>query len=201
MKTNKKDSIKSKALIKNKTSEKKKEVKKKADFENWPNKRNVLFRPGRYKYIRKIDLPKSCVFCAAAKKRISLDSLCVYKSKHSMIVLNKYPYNNGHILILPQKHIGHLLDLSENEYIDLMSLVRTATKAVSDIYKPAAMNLGMNHGAMSGAGIPDHLHFHIVPRWSGDLNFFPLIAETKVVIETLEQTYQHYMSYFKKQES
>lgn len=167
--------------------------------DNWPNKRRVLFRPERYKYIKKIDQPKTCVFCDANQKNIEFDSLCVYKSEHSMILLNKYPYNNGHLLVLPKKHIGELLKLSDVEYADLMETVRVATKAIKEIYNPAAMNLGMNHGALAGAGIPDHLHFHIVPRWSGDLNFFPLIAETKVVIETLEQTYQHFLSYFNKE--
>lgn len=166
--------------------------------DEWPNKRNILFRPERYKYIKKIDLPKTCVFCDAAKNATSFETLCVYKSKHSMILLNKYPYNNGHLLVLPQRHIGELLSLSDEEYLDLMNVVKLGTKTITEIYQPAAMNLGMNHGAMAGAGIPDHLHFHIIPRWSGDLNFFPLIAETKVVIETLEQTYQHFMSYFNK---
>jgi ATP adenylyltransferase len=115
-----------------------------------------------------------------------------------MVLLNKYPYNSGHLLIIPLRHIGELLSLSDEEYNDLMKVVKLATKAMTHIYKPSAMNLGMNHGAMAGAGIPDHLHFHIIPRWSGDLNFFPLIAGTKVVIETLEQTYQHYLSYFKE---
>ena len=94
-----------------------------------------------------------------------------------------------------------MLGLATEEYLDLMNLVKKATRAVSEIYNPAAINLGMNHGAAAGAGIPEHLHFHIIPRWSGDLNFLPLVAETKVVIETLEQTYEHFLSYFKREDS
>ncbi len=157
--------------------------------------KNVLFKPERYKYIRKRIENDGCVFCNSAK-RISLDTLCVYKSKHSMIILNKFPYNSGHLLVLPQSHCGDVLKLSNAEYSDLMETVRVACKAVMSVYAPAAFNMGMNHGSLAGAGIPEHLHFHIIPRWSGDLNFFPLIAQTKVVIETLEQTYQNYMSYF-----
>lgn len=165
----------------------------------WPQPRRILFRPERYNYIKKIDQPKTCVFCDAREKGIQIESLCIYRSKHSMIVLNKYPYNNGHLLVLPQQHIGELLKLTDEEYLDLMTTVKLATKALTKLYAPAAMNLGMNHGTFAGAGIPEHLHFHIIPRWSGDLNFFPLIAETKVVIETLEQTYQRFMSYFSKE--
>jgi ATP adenylyltransferase len=157
--------------------------------------KNVLFKPDRYKYIRKQEKVDGCVFCNSSKA-ISEDTLCVYKSKHSMIVLNKFPYNSGHVLVLPQRHCGDFLKLSPNEYTDLMMTLRLATEAVTDVYAPSAFNLGMNNGSSAGAGIPDHLHFHVIPRWAGDLNFFPLIAQTKVVIETLQQTYQNYMRYF-----
>lgn len=157
--------------------------------------KNVLFKPARYKYIRKQEIVEGCVFCNSSKS-ISLNTLCVYKSDHSMIVLNKFPYNSGHLLVLPQKHGGDLLKLTNDQYADLMATLKLACEAVTDIYAPAAFNLGMNHGASAGAGIPEHLHFHVIPRWAGDLNFFPLIAQTKVVIETLEQTYQNYIGYF-----
>lgn len=157
--------------------------------------KNILFKPDRYKYIRKQENVDGCVFCNSAKS-VSFDTLCVFKSKFSMIVLNKFPYNSGHLLVLPQRHCGDILKLSNEEYSDLMETVRVASTAVMEVYAPAAFNMGMNHGSWAGAGIPEHLHFHIIPRWSGDLNFFPLIAQTKVVIETLEQTYQNYMGYF-----
>lgn len=157
--------------------------------------KNVLFKPDRYKYIRKQEKIEGCVFCHSSKA-ISVETLCVYKSKYSMIVLNKFPYNSGHLLVLPQKHQGDILKLSAAEYTDLMETVKLACQAVTDVYAPAAFNMGMNHGSSAGAGIPEHLHFHIIPRWAGDLNFFPLIAQTKVVIETLEQTYQNYLGYF-----
>ncbi|MBL7542937.1 MAG: HIT domain-containing protein [Bdellovibrionaceae bacterium] len=157
--------------------------------------KNILFKPERYKYIRKKEKVDGCVFCSSSRK-IAFETLCIYKSRYSMIVLNKFPYNSGHLLVLPQRHCGDLLTLSPNEYEDLMSTLRVACKAVTDVYAPSAYNLGMNHGSSAGAGIPDHLHFHVIPRWAGDLNFFPLIAQTKVVIETLEQTYQNYLGYF-----
>lgn len=181
-------------------TEKKRTVKKsstKKKTADWPLKRNVFFRPERSPYILKQNRPAGCVFCVPANESESFDNLCVYKTEHSMVLLNKYPYNSGHILVLPQQHCGDLLKLSDEQYRDLHELLKVCVKAQREIYKPAAANIGLNHGMAAGAGIPDHLHYHIIPRWAGDLNFFPLIAETKVVIENLEQTYSRYFEYFK----
>jgi ATP adenylyltransferase len=113
-----------------------------------------------------------------------------------MVVLNKYPYNSGHLLVLPQRHEGSLFDLSEVEYKDLQDTLRLACQAVTEVYQPAGFNVGLNHGRAAGAGIPDHLHFHVIPRWEGDLNFFPLVTDTKVVIEDLRQTYKKLTQFF-----
>lgn len=164
--------------------------------EVWPSERDVLFRPDRFKYVRKLIKPDGCVFCGAAAKKPSFERLCVHQSAHSMVVINKFPYNSGHLLVLPKRHCGHLLELEADEYGDLMQTLRLAFAAIEELYRPAGLNVGLNHGAVAGAGIPEHLHFHLVPRWAGDLNFFPLIAETKVVIETLEQTWERFRSHF-----
>ncbi len=178
-----------------KTSTKKKSTtSKKADV--WPLARNVFFRPDRHSYVRKMIKPIGCVFCKSASQKLSLDTLCVFKSEHSQIVLNKYPYNTGHVLVLPLRHNGDILNLSDIEYDDLHKTLKIAIAAVKKVYDPNAFNIGLNHGVTSGAGIPDHLHYHLVPRWNGDLNFFPLIAETKVVIETNEQAYKKMTEYF-----
>ncbi len=166
----------------------------------WPMERDVLFRPDRMKYVRKLVKADGCVFCRAAKEKAEFETLCVYKTKHSMVVINKFPYNSGHLLVLPLRHCGDLLKLKEKEYADLNATIRKSMQALKDIYEPGGINLGLNHGAVAGAGIPDHLHYHLIPRWSGDLNFFPLIAETKVLVESLEQTYKRLSSYFKKHE-
>jgi ATP adenylyltransferase len=113
-------------------------------------------------------------------------------------VINKFPYNPGHILVLPLRHCGDLLKLSAEEYTDLQAVLRKCAEAIQTVYSPAGFNLGLNHGAVAGAGIPEHLHYHLVPRWSGDLNFFPLIAETKVVVESLESTYNRLLAFFSK---
>ena len=157
--------------------------------EVWPLERDVLFRPDRLKYVRKLIKEESCVFCRASSEKMSFDTLCVFQTKYSMVILNKFPYNSGHVLILPKRHCGDLLELSKEEWQDLSLLIRRATKVVREVYQPAGLNMGLNHGAVAGAGIPEHLHFHLIPRWAGDLNFFPLIAETKLVIENLETSF------------
>ena len=169
---------------------------------DWPLKRNIFFRPNRLKYVRKLIKDEGCVFCKSAnEKKLSFKTLCVYKTKHSQIVLNKYPYNNGHLLVLPLSHIGNILELSPERFADLHETLRVAMKAIQDLYDPAGFNVGLNHGKAAGAGIPEHIHYHVVPRWNSDLNFFPLIAETKLVIETIEQSYEKFQSYFEKRKS
>ena len=155
----------------------------------WPQERDLMIRPDRYKYVRKLVKPKGCVFCGCAKKKESLETLTLVKTKHSMVVMNKYPYNNGHLLVIPRRHCGEINRLTSEEYTDLMNLLRKAMSVLGKVYGCEGMNVGMNHGAVAGAGIPAHLHWHIIPRWFGDVNFFPLIAETKVVVESLETSY------------
>lgn len=163
----------------------------------WPHERDVLFRPERLKYVRRLLPDEGCVFCNS-KSKISFETLCVHQTKHSQVVMNKYPYNSGHILIVPKKHCGDVQDLSTEEYLDLMGLLKEAMQALNELYRPGGLNVGLNQGSVAGAGIPDHLHFHVIPRWSGDLNFFPLIAETKVMVESLEQTFERLQKHFKK---
>lgn len=198
----KKVTAKAKSTLKKKV--KKTPAKVAAQFkigkEVWPLERDVLFRPDRMKYVRKLIKPEGCVFCRAAMEEPSLETLCVHKTKHSMVVLNKFPYNSGHVLVLPQRHCGDLLKLSEEEFRDLQDTIRKVMAALQEAYEPGGINLGLNHGAVAGAGIPEHLHYHMIPRWAGDLNFFPLIAETKVLVESLEQTYEKLWGILKKYE-
>jgi ATP adenylyltransferase len=169
----------------------------KAGREVWPLERDVLFRPDRFKYVRKLIKPEGCVFCLAAKEQPGFETLCVHKSRHSMIVLNKFPYNSGHVLVIPSRHTGDLTDLTDEESRDLHETLRKAVKGLQQVYEPGGINAGLNMGAVAGAGIPDHLHYHVIPRWSGDLNFFPLVAETKAVIESLEMSFERLLAYFK----
>lgn len=164
----------------------------------WPNERDVLFRPDRAKYIKSKSKIKECVFCYALKKGISYESLLLFVNDNAMAILNKYPYNAGHLLVLPKRHEGRLLKLSDEEFNSTNRLLRFSIEVLQKEYKPKAMNVGLNLGKYSGAGIPDHMHYHIVPRWRGDLNFFPLMSGTKVISEKLKDTYHRLLPYFKK---
>ncbi len=158
--------------------------------------KRVLFRPDRFQYVKEKTKSSTCVFCQAAKAPPAFETLCVYQSQHTMILLNKFPYNSGHLLIVPKEHKGHLLSFTDAQYQDLHATLKIALTAVENLYQPAAINIGLNHGKAAGAGLPDHLHYHLIPRWEGDLNFFPIIAETKAVVEALDQTYKKLSDWF-----
>lgn len=164
----------------------------------WPDERGIVFRPERLKYVRKIIRPKGCVFCTAAKSQTLKNKLVLYRTDDCMVVLNKYPYNNGHILVMPTSHTANLEDLGKKNYLELSLLVRDSVEILKKAYKCQGVNVGLNLGQAAGAGIPDHIHYHIIPRWGGDTNFFPLIAQTKLVVETLETTYKKLEPYFQK---
>lgn len=160
---------------------------------------SILFRPDRWKYIKRTDEDKECVFCRAARLEPAFETLTVFKTNYSMVVLNKYPYNTGHILVIPRRHEGDYLKLTQAEFEDLHETLRLGVKAVKEVYESHGINVGLNLDKAAGAGIPDHMHYHIVPRFRGDMNFFPLIAETKVVPEALEETYRKMKEFFQKQ--
>lgn len=163
----------------------------------WPSSRQVMFRPDRVQYVRKMVKPVGCVFCNALKGGVGFESLVLATEGEAMLVLNKYPYNTGHLLALPKRHTGEFTELTEQEAADIHALLSKAMRVLKEVYSPAGFNMGLNHGAVAGAGIPEHLHWHLLPRWAGDANFYPLIAETKVVVETLEQTYERLAPFFR----
>lgn len=165
----------------------------------WPQERDFVERPERYRYVRKL-LPETdaCVFCEAAKAGVNSESLVLAMDSQVIVVMNKYPYNTGHLLILPREHVANIWDVSDEVTAAIARWQKRATKILSNALKCQGFNLGMNHGAVAGAGIPGHLHWHVVPRWGGDTNFFPLIAETKALPETLQQTYERLSEAFAK---
>jgi ATP adenylyltransferase len=164
----------------------------------WPQERDTMTRPDRIRYVRQLKSKSDqCVFCEALSTNVfSYETLLLHKTKHSMVILNKYPYNTGHILVLPLRHEGQLDAFSAEEIADMALTVQKCVGILKKEYTCQGLNIGLNHGDVAGAGIPDHLHWHIIPRWFGDTNFFPLIAETKVQVETLETTFKRLKSYF-----
>lgn len=151
-----------------------------------------LWSPCRMKFIKNFDKQraKGCVFCNALKSKQDKKNLVVYRGKTAFIILNLYPYNNGHLMVVPNKHVSDLFKLSRTELTELMELSRTAIAALNKEFRAQGYNLGMNLGKAAGAGIDDHLHIHIVPRWNGDTNFMPVTANTKVMPELLSSVYE-----------
>ena len=128
-----------------------------------------------------------CVFCAA-QTRTGSESLIVARGQTCFVILNLYPYNSGHVMVVPNRHVGSLAEASRQELTELMRLTRRAEIALTEAYRPHGMNLGINLGRPAGAGIPGHLHMHLVPRWDGDTNFMTVVGETRVVPEELPKT-------------
>ncbi len=162
----------------------------------WPQERDFLERPERYRYVRKLFPDVGCVFCAVEPAVMDYKSLVLVRDAHCMVVMNKYPYNTGHLLIMPRKHLGQLCDLDDMVNGALAAWMKRCVTILKQEMNCDGFNLGLNQGRVAGAGIPDHLHWHVVPRWAGDTNFFPLIAETKVLPESLEQTYSRLKPHF-----
>jgi ATP adenylyltransferase len=130
-----------------------------------------------------------CIFCDAADKgrEPSGDSLVLVRGRFSYVILNLYPYNNGHLMVVPNRHVGSLAAASEDELSEIMRFVRDAEVALGEAYQPQGINVGINLGRAAGAGIVDHVHVHLVPRWTGDTNFISVIGETRVLPEDLGQ--------------
>jgi ATP adenylyltransferase len=134
--------------------------------------------------------PKGCPFCIKVRGRNAKKHLVLYRGSHCYVVLNNYPYTSGHAMVASSRHVANLEDLSKDEMIDLFCTVQMSVRAIKRALNPQGFNVGVNLGEAAGAGVKDHLHVHIVPRWSGDLNFMPVVGDTKVMPEYVEATYE-----------
>jgi len=142
---------------------------------------------------------EKCVFCAAQKESLENEkSLKVYEGKEAYVIMNLYPYNNGHTMVVPRRHLSDYGELSESERTEIAELIDKTIKALKLVSSPHGFNVGANIGKAAGAGIDQHLHFHIVPRWSGDTNFMPVLGEVKVISEELSKTKKSLVEAFKK---
>ncbi len=151
----------------------------------------ILWAPWRMVYIREFSKAskKGCIFCNAVRGKDE-EHYVVYRSKYSIAMLNLYPYNTAHVMVAPKRHVSRPNLLSDEELLDLYKVVNLVIEALDREYKPHGYNVGMNIGRIAGAGIEAHLHVHIVPRWSGDTNFMPVIANVKVMPEDLRETFR-----------
>jgi ATP adenylyltransferase len=148
-----------------------------------------LWAPWRLEYIEQANEAGACVFCAEAAGELEADvSLLVHRGEAAIVLLNKFPYSSGHLLAAPTRHVGSLGELTDEEALELHRLSVASVDALGRAYGPDGYNLGWNLGHIAGAGIADHVHVHVVPRWSGDTNFMPVLADVKVLPEHLLAT-------------
>lgn len=149
-----------------------------------------LWAPWRSRYIYKRSKSRSCIFCNKANPERDFDNLIISRKTYSFSMLNIYPYNNGHIMVAPYRHLNDLSGLKEEELTDMMSHVLCSKRLLNKLLKPDGYNIGMNLGKVAGAGFEGHIHIHIVPRWLGDTNFMPVTSDTRVISESLKELYK-----------
>jgi len=158
-----------------------------------------LWAPWRMAYIKKKNKEKRCIFCRGRQKTAyPKKTYILAHSKLSYVILNKYPYISGHLMVVPKRHVSQLENLSEKEGTDIFLLVQKTIRILKKALKPQGVNVGLNLGKSAGAGITRHLHYHIVPRWQGDTNFMPVVGQSRVISDSLANTYRRLAPYYKR---
>jgi ATP adenylyltransferase len=149
---------------------------------------DLLQAPWRIDYI-KGERPEGCVLCNALASRDDRESLVLLRGVDAFVLLNRYPYTNGHLMIAPKSHLGSVAAIRPEVWTEIMTLMQVGVRALEAVSSPHGFNIGLNVGRAAGAGVEDHLHLHVVPRWNGDVNFMPVLAETRVINQHIEETY------------
>lgn len=159
---------------------------------------DYLWTPWRYHYITSPVPAGDCVFCTAARSSEDKGHLVVYRATHNFIILNRFPYTAGHVMVVPYMHVNQIQALEDEALVELIRLTRECERHLRELYEPDGLNIGMNLGKSAGAGVADHIHMHVLPRWTGDTSFIATVSETRVLPETLEVTWQRLTRAFGK---
>jgi ATP adenylyltransferase len=149
-----------------------------------------IFTPWRFAYVSTADKQPGCVFCLKSQENDDPRALTVHRAQYCFVILNAFPYTAGHVMVVPFEHVDELQKLSEPAAQEMMALTQKLEGILREVYRPDGINLGMNVGKAAGAGVAGHIHMHVLPRWFADANFMSVIAETRVVPEALEVTYE-----------
>ncbi|MBU0729143.1 MAG: HIT domain-containing protein [Proteobacteria bacterium] len=157
-----------------------------------------LWTPWRMEYVLGKEGQKECIFDCAAEQRHDKQNLMLYRDRTTVVLMNRFPYANGHLLVAPARHIADICDLAPEENASLMGLLQQAVSIIRKHLNPAGINIGLNLGKTAGAGIAAHLHFHIVPRWEGDHNFMAVLADLKTIPEHIENTFDKLLPDFRR---
>ncbi len=153
------------------------------------SKSEILWAPWRMEYILG-EKESGCIFCTRINQDNDKENLILLRGKNNFVIMNKYPYNNGHLMVVPNRHTSEFDSLSDPEKLEMMNLVSESMNVLKKTVNPDGFNVGLNIGKIAGAGIDDHLHFHIVPRWVADTNFMPVVGQTKIISEDLGETWE-----------
>lgn len=156
----------------------------------------VLWAPWRMEYILSDDKGDECILCPGEDRSRDEERLILYVGSKTLVIMNKYPYINGHLLVAPVRHVSGLEELTDEELLDAMNRVRACVRILRAHMNPDGFNVGLNLGRVAGAGMEDHLHFHIVPRWNGDTNFMAVFADVRVIPQHIRQTYAELRPFF-----
>lgn len=149
-----------------------------------------LWAPWRLQYVSSArEKAEGCLFCQRAQEPCSAENMVLWRNEHALVMLNAFPYTNGHLMVAPVRHTADMNDLSDAELLAIARAVRDCVNLLKEAYRPDGFNIGVNLGRAAGAGIEDHIHWHIVPRWNGDTNFMPVLADVRVIPDSLENTY------------
>ncbi len=157
-----------------------------------------LWAPWRMGYILSEQKEEGCIFCPGEERGEDEERLILHVGSLTMVMMNRFPYSNGHLLVAPKQHVSGLEYLSDEETLDLLLMVRTSIDHLKKIMNPEGFNVGLNLGRVAGAGIEEHMHFHIVPRWNGDTNFMTVLGDVRVIPEHIRETYKNLRPYFDK---
>ena len=151
-----------------------------------------IWAPWRLEYVKDAskDSEDECIFCAKPAEDDDEANLIVHRGELCFVILNLYPYTNGHLMIAPFEHVGRIQDIAVETTAEMMALAQRAISVLQNRYEPHGFNVGFNQGRVAGAGVEHHIHMHVVPRWGGDTNFMPVLADTRVMPQTLEQTFE-----------
>lgn len=155
--------------------------------------------PWREEYVKKVCQMNKCIFCLALKLKDDNKAYILFRGAHNFIVLNKYPYTPGHLMIAPYRHLASFERAKKESTDEMADLLKLSLRILKKNYCPHGFNTGMNLGQSAGAGVSDHYHLHVIPRWTGDSNFMPIVGKTKVVIEDLKTTYKRLLFLFQKE--
>ena len=149
-----------------------------------------IWAPWRLPYVKDARKDTDCIFCTKPAEGNDEETFIVHRSARCYVILNTFPYTNGHLMVAPFRHVGRLQDLDGETLAEIMRLAARATAILDDAYGPEGYNIGFNQGRIAGAGFDSHIHMHVVPRWAGDTNYMPVIADTRVMPQSLEQSYE-----------